>query len=168
MTLNCIVYCRDPAISLHSHTVSLVQWGQSFASCHEGPRFNPKGGTYVILLIALSRYIGDPYVIPDHCDLVRGGLRPEPSLGPRANNMIIPLDLTQLFCPGFTLAAGSSFTTELIGCWGRGGGALWRACNLTTFTHSHTGSVGQPFASCYEGPGFNPQGGTYVKPGYSC
>jgi hypothetical protein len=43
---------------------------------------------------------------------------------------------------------------------------LWRACNLTAFTHSRTGPVGQPFASCHEGPGFNPQGGTYVEPGF--
>jgi hypothetical protein len=47
---------------------------------------------------------------------------------------------------------------------------LWRACNLTTFIHSSTGPVVHPFASCHEGPGFNPQGGTYahVKPGFSC
>jgi hypothetical protein len=38
------------------------------------------------------------------------------------------------------------------------GGALWRACNLTTFTVNLTGPVGQPFASRHEGPGFNPQG----------
>jgi hypothetical protein len=25
-----------------------------------------------------------------------------------------------------------------------------------------------PFASRQKGPGFNPQGGTYVKPGFSC
>ncbi len=35
---------------------------------------------------------------------------------------------------------------------------LWRACNLTTFIHSLTSPVCQPFASCHEGPGFNPQG----------
>ncbi len=71
-----------------------------------------------ILLLALSRYIGDPDVI-DHCGLVRGGLRPELSLGRRADIVIIPLDLPQLFCPGFTLAAGpfSSFTTDIVGCW---------------------------------------------------
>jgi hypothetical protein len=34
------------------------------------------------------------------------------------------------------------------------------ACNLTAFSHSLTGPVGQPFASRHEGPGFNPQGGT--------
>jgi hypothetical protein len=36
--------------------------------------------------------------------------------------------------------------------------ALWRACNLTAFTHSLTGPVGQPFASWHEGPRFNPRG----------
>jgi hypothetical protein len=35
---------------------------------------------------------------------------------------------------------------------------LWRACNLTAFTHSSTGPVVHPFASCHKGPGFNPQG----------
>jgi hypothetical protein len=52
-------------------------------------------------------------------------------------------DLAQLSCSG---------------CWG-GGGALWRACNLTAFIHSSTGPVVHPFASHHEGPGFNPQGG---------
>jgi hypothetical protein len=47
-------------------------------------------------MLALSRYIGDPDVI-DNCGLVWGGLCPELSIGPRANNVIIPLDLTQLF-----------------------------------------------------------------------
>ncbi len=41
-----------------------------------------------------------------------------------------------------------------------------RAYNLTVHTRL-TGPVGQPFASRHEGPGFNPQGGTYVKPGFS-
>jgi hypothetical protein len=45
--------------------------------------------------VSLSRYIGDPDLI-DHCGLVWGGLRPEPSLGPCADNVIIPLDLTAL------------------------------------------------------------------------
>jgi hypothetical protein len=119
-----------------------------------------------ILLLALSRYIGDPDVI-DQCGLVWGVLRPEPSVGCCPDNVIIPLDLTQLFCPVFTLTAGSpsGFTTDIFGCWG---GALWRACNLTALTHSLTGPVGQPFASCHEGPRFNPQGGTYVKLGFSC
>ncbi len=34
--------------------------------------------------------------------------------------MVIPLDLTQLFCPGFRLSAcpPSCFTTDIVGCWG--------------------------------------------------
>ncbi len=35
---------------------------------------------------------------------------------------------------------------------------MWRACNLTAFIHGSTSPVVHPFASCYEGPGFNPQG----------
>jgi hypothetical protein len=46
--------------------------------------------------------------------------------------------------------------------------SLWRACNLTAFIHSSTGPVVHPFASCHEGPGFKPQGGTYLEPGFSC
>jgi hypothetical protein len=82
--------------------------GQAFASRHVGLGFNSQWGTLCetgILLLALSRYIGDPDLI-DHCGLVWGGLCPEQSLGRRADNVIIPLDLTQLFCPGFTLTAG--------------------------------------------------------------
>jgi hypothetical protein len=65
--------------------------------------------------------------------------------------VIIPLDITQLFCPGFTLAAGppSGFTTDIVGCWG---GALWRACNLTAFTPCLTGPVDYLLAYCHEGP----------------
>ncbi len=33
------------------------------------------------------------------------GFIPKPSLGPRADNVIVPLDLTQLSYPGFMLAA---------------------------------------------------------------
>ncbi len=72
-----------------------------FASCHKGARFKSPGGYLCetgILLLALSCYIGDPNVIDHFCGLVWGRLRPEPSLGPCADNVIIPLDITQLFC----------------------------------------------------------------------
>ncbi len=36
---------------------------------------------------------------------------------------------------------------------------VWRACNLTAFIHSSTGSVVHPFASWHEGPRVIPQGG---------
>ncbi len=57
----------------------------------------------------------------DHCGLIWGRIRPKLSLGCRANNVIIPLDLTPLFCPGFMLTAGppSGFTTDIVGCWGK-------------------------------------------------
>jgi hypothetical protein len=44
-----------------------------FASRHKGPRFKSPGGYLCetgILLLALSRYIGDPNVIDHHCGLV--------------------------------------------------------------------------------------------------
>ncbi len=159
--------------SLQSHfIVTMSQWSSRLPVCFpsQGTRvLNPWGDLREtrILLLALSRYIGDPDVIDHFCGLVCGGLRPEPSLGPRADNVIIPLDLTQLFCPGFTLAAGppSSFTTDGVGCWG---GALWRACNLTSLSPCLTGPVDYPFASRHKGPEFKTPGGTYVKPGFSC
>jgi hypothetical protein len=98
------------------------------------------------------------------CGLVWSGLRPEPSLGPRAGNVIIPLDLTQLSCPGFTLAAGipSGFTTDGVGCWG---GALWRACNLTSFSPCLTGPVDYLFASRHKGHRFKSPGGYLCETG---
>ncbi len=77
-----------------------------FASVMRDPGSIPGGGGRVyfcetrILLLALSLYIGGTDVI-DHCGFVWGGLHPESSLGRRTDNVIIPLDLTQLFCPGF-------------------------------------------------------------------
>jgi hypothetical protein len=145
--------CGEPAISLHSHHVSLVQWTTCLLPVTMDPGSNPLGGYLCetgILLLALSRYIDDPDVIDHHCSLVCGGLCPKLSLGPRADNVIIPLDLTQLFCPGFTLTAGppSSFTTDGVGCWG---GALWRACDLTSFSPYLTGPVDQPVCFLSQG-----------------
>ncbi len=149
------------------HTMS--HWSSGLPVCFPswGTRVQSPGGYFCetrILLLALSHYIGDLDVIDHLCGLVWGGLRPEPSLGRRADNVIIPLDLTQLFCPSFTLAAGppSSFTTNIVSCWG---GALWRACNLTTFTPCLTGPVDYLFASCHKGPRFNPQGGYLCETG---
>jgi hypothetical protein len=161
-----LLNCREPAISHDSHHVSLVQWTNLLASRHKGHRFKPPGGDLYetgILLLALSRYIGDPDVIHHQ----QGFAPPQRSLGPRADNVTVPLDLTQLSCPGFTLAAGlpSGFTTDGVSRWG---GALWRVCNLTSFSPCLTGPVDYPFASVMRDPGSNPLGGTYVKSGFSC
>jgi hypothetical protein len=91
-----------------------------FASRQKGPSFKSPQG-YIretgILLLAMSRYIGDPDVI-DIMASSELGFIPKPSLGHRADNVMIPLDLTQLSCPGFTLATGlpSGFTTNGVGC----------------------------------------------------
>jgi hypothetical protein len=98
----------EPAISLHSYTVPLVQWSTRLLPSW-GTRVQSPGGYLCetgILLLALSRYIGDPDMI-DHCGLVWGGLCLEPSLGRHADNVKIPLDLTQLFCPSFTRCRSS-------------------------------------------------------------
>jgi hypothetical protein len=42
-----IQVCGEPAISLHSHYVSLVQWTTRLL--HKGPRFKTPGGTSVKL-----------------------------------------------------------------------------------------------------------------------
>ncbi len=155
-------YYGEPAISLHSYTVPLVQWSTRLLPVMRDPGSIPRG----VLMWNLDSPVS---VVSLHswpwCDdrygLVWGGLCPEPSLGCRANNVIILLDLTQLFYPGFTLAEDppSGFTTDIVGCRG---GALWRACNLTAFTHSSTLPEGHLFGSRHVGSGFNPQGGTYV------
>ncbi len=164
--LSCIkcTMCGELAISLHSHHVSLVQWTTRLLRVTRDPGSKPQGRYLCetrILLLALSRYIGDPDVIDHSCGLIWGGLRPKSSLGPRADNVIIPLDLTQLFCPGFMLAAGppSGFTTDRVGCWGE---ALWTACKLTSFSPCLTVPVDYPFASSHKGPGFKSPGGVLV------
>ncbi len=138
-----------------------------FASHHKEPRFKSPGGCLYeirILLLAMSRYIGDPDVIDHFCGLVWGGHCPESSLGLRTDNA---LDLTQLSCPGFTLSAGlpCGFTTDGVGCWGE-------PCREPAISpHSHHVSLVQ-WTTCLlpvtRDPGSNPQGGTYVKPGFSC
>ncbi len=138
---NCLflTYCGEPAISHDSHHVSLVQWTNPLLLSQ---------GTWVQIPWGVLMWNWDSpvSVVSLHWyprrDWSSTGLRPQLSLGPRADNVTIPLDLTQPSCPGFTLAAGLpfGFTTNGVGCWG---GALWRACNLTWFSPCLTGSSGQ-------------------------
>jgi hypothetical protein len=84
---------------------------------------------------------------------VWGGPRPEPSLGPRADNVIIPLDLTQLSCPGFTLTVGlpSRFTTDRVSCGGGSPVESLQSHSILTMSHWSSGlpvcflSQGTPF-----------------------
>jgi hypothetical protein len=61
--------CGEPTISQHSYAVPLVQWSAHLLPIMRDPGSIPEGGGYlcetVILLLALSRYVGDPDVI-DH------------------------------------------------------------------------------------------------------
>jgi hypothetical protein len=110
---------------LQSHCIhTMSNWSSGLPACFPswGTRVQFPGGYLCetgILLLALSRYISDPNVI-DHCGLVWGRLHPKLLLGRRTDNVIIQLNLTQLFCPGFMLAAvpPSGFTTDIVGCWG--------------------------------------------------
>ncbi len=66
-----ILLCRACNLIAFIH-ISTGPVVHPFASHHEGPGFNPRGGYSCetgILLLALSSYIGDPDVI-DHCGLV--------------------------------------------------------------------------------------------------
>jgi hypothetical protein len=141
-----------------------------FASRHKGPGFKYPGGYLCgtgILLLALSRYIGDPDLIDNFCGLVCGRLHPKPSLGPRADNVISPLDLTQLYCPGFTLAAGPLPTSQLTESAAGGEPCAESAISL----HSHHVSLVQWTTHLHHvtrDPRSNPQGGSYLEPGFSC
>jgi hypothetical protein len=150
------------------HTQSTGPMVHPFASCHEGPGFNPQG----VLMwnqdspVSFVCYIGDPNVT-DHSGLVWGGLRPEPSLGCCAHNMIIPLDLTQLSCPGFTLAAGSpSGFTNWHG-WLLGGSPVESLQSHCVHTQFHWSSC-PPVCFPSWGTWVQSQEGTYVKLAFSC
>jgi hypothetical protein len=156
-----VTYCGEPAISLHSHHVSLVQWTTCLLPVTRDPGSNPLGGLLwnrdsPVSVVSLHWWPCRDWSSLQPC-LHRASSQ-KLSLGCRADNVISSLDLTQLFCPGFTLAAGppSSFTSDKVGCWG---GALWRACNLTSFSPCLTGPVDYLFASCHKGPRFKSPGG---------
>ncbi len=144
-----------------------------FASRHKGHRFKSPGGYLVwnrdspVSVVSLHWWPWrdwsslQPRLLQASCQKL--------SLGPHANNVIIPLDLTQLFCPGFTLTAGppSSFTIDRVGCWG-GGSPVESLQSHMILTMSHWSSGLTCLLPVTRDPGSNPQGGTYVKPGFSC
>jgi hypothetical protein len=144
-----------------------------FASHHEKPGFNPQGGTYL-----KPGFCGDADECRLHnsfaCLIRKMYAEKSASVLPRNKvNLLLELILhsgdpvLRIFSQTWRMRSRFSsqwlqrpacFTTDIVSCWR---GALWRACNLTAFTHSLTGPVGHPFASRHEGPGFNPWGGTY-------
>jgi hypothetical protein len=157
--------CGEPAISLHSYPVPLVQWSTRFLPVMRDLGSIPRGvhmwnRDYPVNIVLLHWWSGRDWLL-------------WPCLR-RASSRIITRqscqqcdNLTWSHTAGFTLSAGSSssFITDIVGCWG---GALCRACNLNAFIHSSTGSEVHTFASQHEGPRFNPQRGTDLKPRLSC
>jgi hypothetical protein len=152
--------CGEPAISLHSYTVSLVQWVNPLLPVMRDPGSIPRGVLMwnwdsPVSIVSLHWWPRHDWSLWPRLR----GLHPEPSLGRRADNVIIPLDLTQLFCPGFTLAAAgppSSFTTDIVGYWG-GGPCGEPAISL----HSNTVSLVQgvkPLLPVMRDPGSIPRG----------
>jgi hypothetical protein len=144
--------------------VTQFHWSSSPPVCFSswGTRVQSPGGDLCetgILQLVLSRYIGNHSMI-DHCGIVWGGLRLEPPLGYHAYNVIILLSPFHTRCR-------SSFrlhNRQLLG--GSPVESLQSHCILTQFQWSS----GPPLycTSHPDGPRFNPQGGTYVKLGFSC
>ncbi len=90
-----IIFFENTLESLQSHSIHTMSHWSSWPICFpsRGTWVQSPGGYWCetgILLLALSRYIGDPDVI-DHCGLVWGGLCPEPSLGLRVDYVMINL-----------------------------------------------------------------------------
>jgi hypothetical protein len=78
------------------------------------------------------------------------------------------LDLTQLSCPGFTLAAGlpSGFTTDGVSCWE--GEPCGEPAILLNFHHVSLVQWTTRLLPVTRDPGSNPLGGNCAKPGFSC
>jgi hypothetical protein len=133
----------------------MSHWSSGLPVCFPS---NPQGGTYVkleYLLLALSRYIGDP-------DVIRSLASSPLKCFTRLHADLI----TQLLFPGFTLATGfpSSVTTDGVGCRGEPCGEP--AISL----HSHHVSLVQlttRLLPIMRDPGSNPQGGYLYEIGIS-
>jgi hypothetical protein len=165
---HCRIICGEPAISLRSYTVPLVQWSNRLLPVMRDPGSIPRGvlmwnqdsSVGIVSLHWWPRRDWSSWPHPRRASF-RSITRP---LYPQCDN---PTWSYTALLSRFHARCRSSFQLHIhiVGYWG---GAIWRACNLTAFIHSSTGPVVHPFASRHEGPGFNPQGGTYVKPGFPC
>jgi hypothetical protein len=139
--------------------LTMSHWSSGLPVC-----FPPQGSQFQIpwgdlcetwtLLLVLSCYIGDPNVIDHQQDFAP----PQLSLGPRADNVTVPLDLTQLSCPGFTLAAGlfwlHNWRSRLLG-----GSPVESLQSHMIFTMSHWSSGLTCLLPATRVTGSNPLGG---------
>ncbi len=156
-----------------------------FASHHEGPRFKSPGGVLmwtVILLLALSRYIGDPMWCDHwlHCPSVGASLGSAPTMckpaasSPfrgcftrlRGNNLWADLILHSSSVPVSHLLQVLLPASQLTESASGGSPLESLQSHFTSFTPCLTGPVDYLFASRHEGPGFKSPGGTSVKLGF--
>ncbi len=153
--------CGQPAISLHSHHVSLVQWTTRLLPVTR-PRVQIPWGVLMwnrnspVCVVSLYWWPWRDWSLWPHlrCALSRTVTRPS------CRQCDNPNWSHTAFLSRFHVAAdlSSGFTTDGVSCWG-GGGTLWKACNLTSFSPCLTGPVDYLFASCHKGPEFkSPEG----------
>ncbi len=109
--------------SLQSHCIhTMSHWSSGLPVCFPswGTRVQSPGGYLCktgILLLALSRYIGDPNMI-DHCGLVWGGLCPELSLDPSRQCDNPTWSHTALLSRNHARCRSSWLHNHIVGCWG--------------------------------------------------
>ncbi len=129
--------CGEPTISLHSHTFPLVQWSTSLLPVMRDVGSIPKGvlkwnGDSPVSVVSLHWWPRRDWSLWPCLRQASSWTITSPSCQQFDNPT---WSLTQIFC---ILTAGplSGFKTDIVGCWG---GALWRTCNLTAFTHRSSG-----------------------------
>ncbi len=158
-----------PVESLQSHFIlTMSHWSSGLPVCFPswGTRVQTPGGYLSetgILLLALSRYIGDPNVIQSlalsplrcftrlHAPTI---CKPTWSTWSHSSSVLVSRSL-QVLLPASQPTESAARRSPV-------------KSNLTSFSPCLTGPMDYPFASRHEGPGFKPKGGTYVKLGFSC
>ncbi len=151
--------CGEPAISLHSHHVSLVQWTTHLLPVMRDSGSNPQRGVLMwnrdspISFVSLHWWPRRDWSL---WPCLRRALS-RTITRPSSRQCDNPTWSYTAFLSRFHTRCRSSFQphnqrSQLLG------GALWRVCYLTSFSPWLTGAVDYPFASCLEGPGFKSPG----------
>ncbi len=153
--------CGKPAISLLSHHVSLVQWTTCLLPTTRDPGSNPRrvlmwNRDSPVSIVSLHWW-------PRHDWSSLPRLRRDSSqtvTRPSCRHCYNPTWSHTAFLSWFHTRCRFPFRlhnrrSRLLG----GGGALWRACNLTFFSPCLTGPVDYLFASRHKRPRFKSQGG---------
>jgi hypothetical protein len=161
--------CGEPASSLHSHTVPPVQWSTCLLPAMRDPGSIPKG------LLIWNRDSPVSIVLLHWWPLRDWSLwsRLRWASSWTATRLLSwqcdnPTWSHTAFLSRFHAGCQSSLQLHNRHSWLLGEPCGEPAISHTAFTHSSTGPVVHPLASHHEGPRFNPQGCTCVKPGFSC